>query len=335
MATYTLVDSQNLFFRCRHGIAAPKSFVGDLEQQLALSLHVIISSVKKVFDQFDSNHTVFCLEGKSWRKSIYPRYKANRKITLLQRTEQEIIDDEKFFDTMDKFTQFLTKQTNCTVLRSPDGEADDMIARWIALHPNDQHIVISSDSDFQQLVSENVKIYNGIVGLLYTHTGIYDKDGNIAKNKQGKDMPIPDPEWILFEKCIRGDPGDNVMSSFPGVRTTKLAEAFKDRHYKGFAWNNLMLSKWVDPDGVEHRVKDDYERNRILVDLGSQPADLQEKFDQSIIDSIILENKKQVGFALMHFCKIHGLVQIEKYVKDYSKCFSLPYTGHLKQKQEE
>lgn len=326
MSTYLIIDTQNLFMRVRHGIRAP-----DSDQQFALSLHIIFNSIKKVWNQFDGSHTVFCLEGRSWRKNIYTPYKANRKAAAIKRTPREVEEDKVFFEIMDHFIQFIVKQTNCTVLRHQDAEADDMVARWIALHPDDQHIVISSDSDFQQLVSPNVKIYNGIAGLLYSHTGVFDKDGKIAKNKHGKELPIPDPEWLLFEKCIRGDDGDNVMSAYPGVRTKKLQEAFDDRTNRGFAWNNLMLSKWTDHQNIEHRVKDDFERNRVLIDLSQQPADLIEKFDESIVNSIIHQPRKQIGLALMKFCNFHGLVNIEKYVNEYSPCFSSLYLGPLLQ----
>jgi hypothetical protein len=191
-------------------------------------------------------------------------------------------------------------------------------------------VIISSDSDFQQLISENVILYNGIASLLYTHEGIYDKDGNLAINKQGKQLPIPNPEWILFEKCIRGDDSDNVMSAFPGVRKTKLEAAYDDRHNRGYAWNNLMLSKWVDHENVEHRVRDDYERNKMLIDLTRQPPDLIDKFDRCIIDEVNQVAKKQVGLALMRFCNINGLVRIEKNVNDYSATLSALYEGHLK-----
>lgn len=326
MPTYLIIDTQNLFMRVRHGVRAP-----DTDQQFALALHIIFSSIKKVWNQFDGNHTVFCLEGRSWRKNIYPAYKANRKVLATKRTPREIEEDKVFFEIMDNFVQFISSQTNCTVLRHPEAEADDMIARWIALHPNDQHIVISSDSDFQQLVSSNVKIYNGIAGLLYTSAGIYDKDGLIAKNKQGKELPIPDPEWLLFEKCIRGDVGDNVMSAFPGVRSKKLQEAFLDRNSKGFPWNNLMLSKWIDHEGKEHRVKDDYDRNKLLIDLSLQPMDLIEKFDECIIQNVQKDPRKQVGIALIKFCNFYGLINIGKSASEYSACFSSSYPGQIGQ----
>jgi hypothetical protein len=310
--------------RIRHGINQ-----GDTDIKFGMALHIIFNSIKKVWNQFDGSHTVFCLEGRSWRKNIYAPYKANRKVAASKRTEQEIEDDTAFFEVMDDFIKFISTKTNCTVLRHPEAEADDMISRWIHLHPNDHHVIISSDSDFQQLIAENVKIYNGIAGLLYTHDGIYDKDGKIAKNKKNQELSALDPQWLLFQKCMRGDPGDNVMSAFPNVRTKKLQEAFEDRENKGFAWNNLMLSKWVDHNGVEHRVKDDYERNRLLIDLSQQPIDLVEKFDQIITNSIVRVARPQVGLALMRFCNIHGLVKIEKASSEYSSCLSSPYTGVL------
>lgn len=328
--TYLIIDTQNLFMRVRHGVKAP-----DTEQQLALALHIILTSIKKVWEQFEGTHTVFCLEGRSWRKNIYLPYKANRKAIAVKRTQQEIDDDNSFFEVMDHFIQFIDKSTNCTVLQHQEAEADDMIARWIDLHPDDRHIIISSDSDFQQLIAENVMIYNGIAALLYTNKGIYDKDGNIAKNKHGKDLPAPDPEWILFEKCIRGDDSDNVMSAFPGVRTKKLLEAFEDRENKGFAWNNLMLSKWADHEGRDHRVKDDYDRNKLLIDLRQQPADLVEKFDQVVSKSVNATPKKFVGLALMKFCNLHGLVRIEKTSNEYSHCLSSIYSGLLLEQPDE
>jgi 5'-3' exonuclease len=324
MTTYLVIDTQNLFMRVRHGVRAP-----DIDQQIGMALHIIFTSIKKVWNEFQGAHTVFCLEGRSWRKDIYTPYKANRKVAALKRTPREVEEDAVFFEVMDQFIDFLKNKTNCTVLQHPNAEADDMIARWIQLHPQDTHVVISSDSDFQQLIASNVMIYNGIAGLLYTTTGIYDKDGNVAKNKTGNDMAVPDPEWILFEKCLRGDPGDNVMSAYPGVRTKKLQEAFENRHDKGYAWNNIMLSKWTDHDGVEHRVKDVYERNRMLIDLTQQPADLLEKFDLAILNEVRVTPKKQVGIALMRFCNQHGLVKIEKYSNDYSPCLSATYQGYL------
>ena len=173
-----------------------------------------------------------------------------------------------FWETYDNLTKYLSTKTNCSVIRHENAEADDVIARWIALHPQDHHTIVSSDTDFVQLIAENVDQYNGITDELITLKGIFDAKGREVIDKKTK-LPktIPDPKWLLFEKCMRGDTSDNVFSAFPGVRTkgTKnkvgLQEAFEDKDKKGYNWNNLMLQRWTDHNGVEHRVLDDYERN--------------------------------------------------------------------------
>jgi 5'-3' exonuclease len=325
MATYTIVDTLNLAMRVRHGIRAP-----DAETSIGLAIHIIFNSVRKVWTQFDADHVIFCVEGRSWRKDVYKPYKANRKQLAAARTQQEIADDELFFSAVNDLTEFLTTRTNATVLRDPNAEADDMIARWISLHPDDDHVVVSTDSDFLQLIAPNVKVYNGISGLLYTDQGIWDKDGNPATDNKGQPMLVKTPAWMLFEKIMRGDASDNVMSAYPGVRKTKLLEAFENRHQQGYAWNNLMLSRWTDHEGHEIRVKDAYERNLMLIDLQAQPSNLKQQFDQTIITTVNQPRKTQVGVALLKFASKWGLARIEQYSADYSKSLSSPYVGALK-----
>ena len=139
----------------------------------------------------------------------------------------------------------------------------------------------------------------------------------------------PDVDWIIFEKSMRGDPSDNIFSAYPGVRTkgTKnkigLQEAFADRKEKGYTWNNLMLSKWVDPEGNEHRVLEDYERNKLLVDLHAQPEAIVQELDQTI-DQAKAENKSidQVGVRFMRFCAKYDLNRISEQAQLYVEPFN-------------
>lgn len=321
---FVIIDLSNLAFRVRYGMRAP-----DMNATIGLAIHIIFNSIKQVWKQFDCTSCVFALEGRSWRKDAYQPYKANRKLSAAARTQQEVDDDTLFFDALNDLINFLRDKTNATVLRDPHAEADDMIARFIALHPDDNHVIVSTDSDFLQLLAPNVRIYNGIAGLLYTNTGIWDKDGNSALNKKGEPLDVPNPQWLLFEKCMRGDDSDNVMSAYPGVRKKKLQEAFDNRHDQGFAWNNLMLSKWNDHMGHEIRVKDAYERNRLLIDLTCQPKHLKDQFDQTIVDAVNAPKRTQIGFNLIKFANSWGLVRIEQHAADYSVCFSKGYQGCL------
>ena len=212
-------------------------------------------------------------------------------------------------------------------------EADDLIAGWIQSHPNDKHVIISTDGDFAQLVAPNVKQYNGVMGITTTHEGYFDDKGKPVIDKKTKQVkPAPDPQWLLFEKCMRGDTSDNIFSAYPGVREkgTKnkvgLREAFSDRDSKGYSWNNMMLQRWSDHEGVEHRVLDDYNRNVKLCDLTAQPDEVKLLIKETINQAIISDkNISQVGIRLLKLCAKHELNRISDQVQSYAEPLNARY----------
>ena len=326
--SYIIVDTANTFFRARHVIR------GDADIKLGMALHITFNSVKKAWQDFEGKHVVFCLEGRSWRKDFYAPYKANRAETRAAMNAKEQEEDALFWETFDTFKTFITEKTNCTVLQHKELEADDLIAGFIQSHPDDHHVIISTDSDFHQLISPNVKQYNGVAETLTTHEGIFDKKGKrIIDKKTKEEVAIPNPEWILFEKCMRGDTSDNVFSAYPGVRTkgTKnkvgLLEAYADRNSKGYNWNNLMLQKWVDHNGREHRVLDDYNRNVTLVDLTAQPDNVKQMITNTIVEQTKEpKNISQVGIRLMKFCQLYDMKKMMDSIQMYAAPFQARYT---------
>ena len=325
--TYILVDTANTFFRARHVVR------GDADIKLGMAFHITLNSIRKAWRDFDGSHVIFCLEGRSWRKDYYEPYKRNRSDARAAQTETEQEEDRVFWEAFDTFKDFVDTKTNCTVLQNPRLEADDLIAGWIQNHPDDDHVIISTDSDFAQLIAPNVKQYNGVSETTITHQGYFDDKGNpVIDKKTNEPKTAPDPEWLLFEKCMRGDTSDNVFSAYPGVRTkgTKnkvgLMEAFEDKNSKGFSWNNLMLQRWTDHEGKEHRVLEDYERNRRLIDLSAQPDDIR-----AVINSTINEatnaNKSisQVGIRLMKFCHLYDLQKIADQAQSYAEPLNARY----------
>lgn len=327
MATYILVDTANTFFRARHVVR------GDISEKVGMSLHVILNSMRKAWKDFNGDHVIFCLEGRSWRKDIYEPYKRNRQEVREAMSSTDAEEDKIFWETFDDFKEYIHEKTNCTVLQHPKLEADDLIAGWVAAHPDDSHVIISTDGDFAQLIAPNVKQYNGVSGVTTTHEGYFDEKGKRVKDKKtGEIKPPPNPEWLLFEKCMRGDTSDNVFSAYPGVRTkgTKnkvgLQEAFEDRNSKGWAWNNLMLQRWVDHEGLEHRVLDDYARNVILCDLTAHPAEPAMHIEETIQAEIDKQkNVSQVGIRLMKFCAKYDLVKVSEQAQSYSDPLNARY----------
>jgi 5'-3' exonuclease len=302
MTTYVLVDTLNTFFRARHVVR------GDIDTKVGMALHITLNSVKKAWQDFDADHVVFCLEGRSWRKDFYEPYKRNRKETRNAMTPVQAEEDKVFFEIFDEFKNFIDTKTNCTVIQNSVLEADDLIAGWVQSHPNDNHVIISTDGDFAQLIAPNCKQYNGVSNTTITHEGYFtDKGDEVIDKKTKAPKPAPEPDFMLFEKCMRGDTSDNVFSAYPGVRKkgTKnkvgLIEAYEDKGTKGYNWNNMMLQRWTDHEGDEHRVLDDYTRNVTLCDLTAQPDDIREIINNTIAE---VEPKEisQVGMRLMKFC---------------------------------
>jgi 5'-3' exonuclease len=325
--TYILVDTANTFFRARHVVR------GDADIKLGMALHITFNSIKKAWNDFGGTHVVFCLEGRSWRKDFYKPYKANRAETRAAMTVREQEEDKLFWETFDAFKEFIETKTNCTVLQHKQLEADDLIAGFIQMHPDADHVIISTDSDFHQLIAPNVKQYNGVADTLTTHEGVFDKKGKSVIDKKTKEaVPAPNPQWILFEKCMRGDSSDNVFSAYPGVRTkgTKnkvgLTEAYEDKGKKGWAWNNMMLQRWADHEGVEHRVLDDYERNVTLVDLTAQPEDVRQMITTTIEEKTREpKNISQVGIRLLKFCQLYDMKKIMDTIQTYADPFQARY----------
>ncbi len=303
MATYLLVDTMNTFFRARHVVR------GDVSEKVGMAIHITLNAINKCYKKFNADHVVFALEGRSWRKDFYTPYKKNRSDKRAALTPKEVEEDTAFFEAYDDFLKFMTERTNCSTIKCDIAEADDIIARFIAMHPDDEHVIVSSDTDFVQLLTPTVHQYNGITKETIRLDGVFDDAGKPVLDKKTKEHKVPaDPQYQLFKKCMRGDATDNVFSAYPGVREkgtknkTGLIEAYADKDTRGFAWNNLMLQRWTDHNGEEHRVLDDYERNVTLVDLTAQPTEIRDYVDDIITEQAVAKNKQMVGAHFMKFC---------------------------------
>ena len=325
MSTYILVDTANTFFRARHVVR------GDLDTKVGMALHITLNSIKKAWKDFDADHVVFCLEGRSWRKDYYEPYKRNRQETRDAMTPSQQEEDTVFWEIFDEFKDFVHTKTNCTMIQHPQLEADDLIAGLIHNHPKDNHVIISTDGDFAQLIAHNVKQYNGVSNTTITHEGYFDDKGREVIDKKTK-LPRekPNPEWQLFEKCMRGDTSDNVFSAYPGVRKkgtrnkVGLLEAFADKNTKGYNWNNLMLQRWVDHNGKEHRVLDDYNRNVTLCDLTAQPNEVKDIINNTI-GTVETKNITQVGMRLLKFCAKWDMQRIADQAAQYAQPLQARY----------
>lgn len=332
MSTYILVDANNMFHRSKHVSGH------DLTIKIGMALHVTLNAMKAMWKKFEGGHVVVCLEGSSWRKQIYPRYKAHRRVQEDLRTAKEKEEDQLIFEAFNEFCAFLKEKTNVTVLQSKGVEADDWIARWIQLHPEDNNVIVSNDSDFIQLLGDNVTLFNPIEERTITKDAVLDKKGkkleftvtNYGKLKVGKanESFVPESNWwkkALFFKCVRGDAGDGIMSAYPGVRQPRIDEAYGDIDTRGFLWNKLMLNTFTDHEGNEVRVLDAYKRNIELVDLTQQPDEIKGLMDSMILEAVERPARQGVGIWFLRFCNQMSLVNIGKNPNEYSQMLGTTY----------
>lgn len=77
-----------------------------------------------------------------------------------------------------------------------------------------------------------------------------------------------------------------------------------------------MLQRWVDHEEVEHVVKDDYLRNRTLIDLTQQPDDIKEACRAIVSEAVNKAHINNVGIHFMKFASKHNLIRLTEQATD-------------------
>ena len=86
-----------------------------------------------------------------------------------------------------------------------------------------------------------------------------------------------------------------------------------------------MLQRWTDHNGMEHRVLDDYERNRVLVDLTAQPEDIKTKITSTIAENAVKKNRPMVGAQFLKFCGKYELNRLSENSTQFAEFLSAEY----------
>ena len=196
-----IVDGLNVAFRWKH-------------QNILDFKYDYIRTIESLAKSYKAGTIIVCADGgSSYRKEIYPEYKANRKERFADQTEQEAKEFEMF---MAEFQDTLTLiKQKYPVFHFRGVEADD-IAAYITQSVNyDDCWLISSDKDWDLLISDKVSRFSTVTR----------KETTVHNWDEHYDFEIDD--YITF-KCLTGDKGDNVPG-VPGVgpkRAVQLMEQY-------------------------------------------------------------------------------------------------------------
>ena len=93
-----------------------------------------------------------------------------------------------------------------------------------------------------------------------------------------------------------------------------MLEAFADMERGGFDYNNFMLQRWVDHNDEEHRVIDDFERNKILIDSTQQPDEIKAGIRNVFAEPTNKDKVQNVGIFFMKFCNKWNMLKLTEHV---------------------
>jgi 5'-3' exonuclease len=193
--TLLVVDALNLAFRYKHSGAT--DFATDYIRT--------VDSLKK---SYKASHVIIaCDQGSSsYRKTLSPEYKQNRKDKQEQQTDAERAAFELFFEDFLLTIKTIEETTNYPVLRFQGVEADDIAAYIVSQKASlatDDIWLISSDRDWDLLVQPGVSRFSYV-----TRKEVTSDNWNTHYDFS--------PEDYISIKCLTGDSGDNVMG-VPGI----------------------------------------------------------------------------------------------------------------------
>ena len=204
-----LIDISALFFRSYYAISPSMASPGGLPTN---ALYGSLKMLHKLIREKRPDYIICCFDSKepSFRKKIFPDYKANRG---------EMPED---LALQAPYLKKMMEAMRLCHVEAPGFEADDIVAsltkRWLgdsSLKGGLEIYIVSGDKDFAQLVSGNVFLYDTMRERIY--------DAKAVREKWGVR-----PDQMLDYLSLTGDSSDNI----PGARGIgpKTAAALLNQH---------------------------------------------------------------------------------------------------------
>jgi hypothetical protein len=160
-----LVDSMNLFIRSYAAVPSMDDNGNHIGGMIGF-----LKSLGLAIRSFKPTRVILVFDGKGGsqrRRKIYPEYKANRKPPVRLNRAYDLTTDDQEKDNMKFQLITLVEILEClpvTIFALDSVEADDVIAHLSKLVTiaEGESIIYSTDKDFFQLASDNIKVYNPV-----------------------------------------------------------------------------------------------------------------------------------------------------------------------------
>ena len=199
-----VVDALNLAFRWKH--QGRTDFRYDYQ-----------NTVKSLAKSYDCERIIITADwgSSTYRKTIAPDYKQNRKDKFAEQSEEERIAFEEFFEEFEESLDLLREEY--PILRYKGVEADDIAAHLVKYRKEydlEYIWLISSDRDWDLLIQENVGRFSYVTR----------KEVRLDNWREHYEVP---PEQYISLKCLTGDKGDNVPG-IPGIGPKRAVQLIRD-----------------------------------------------------------------------------------------------------------
>lgn len=216
--------------------------------------HMILNSIRRYKVKFADKYgemIIACDDKNTWRRDIFPYYKANRK----EDRDNSELDWNLIFAALGKIKEELKEFFPYRVIQVDRAEADDVIGTLAKAFSttNEKVLILSGDRDFKQLQR-------------YTNVSQYDPVNDRVITED-------DPARYLKRHIMKGDKGDgvpNFLSADDCIITKTRQKSVMEK--KLLVWLEQEPEEFCTPEMLSR-----YRRNEMLVDLEKIPQEIQQK----------------------------------------------------------
>jgi DNA polymerase I len=260
------------------------------------AVHGVLSMMTKLISEYGPTHMIIARDtrGGSFRKEIYPEYKANRSAP-----PEELIPQFSLI-------QELMEKMHLPTIQIENYEADDIIGSVATQlhHDFDEVLIASSDKDLMQFVNDKVKMVDTMKGVTYGPAGVFEKMG-------------VRPDQIVDYLSLLGDASDNI----PGVKgigakgASKLLAEYDTLEKCIENVENFKNKRLIT--GLTEHVGDAYLSKKLVqivtdLDLNTSTEALELN---SVVDTQLIDYLKGLGFTSA-IKKLESALPEEKDVED-------------------
>lgn len=248
-----LIDGYGFVFRAYH-VQPPLT---SPEGAPVGALYGFTSMLMKLINDFRPVKcaVVFDGHGKNFRHEIYPDYKAHRP---------PVPEDLK---AQLPLVRLAASALNFPILEKKGVEADDVIAT-IAKRLADKGekvVVVSSDKDLMQLISDNVIMYDPMKSKYLDQAAVYEKFG-------------VGPERVRDALTLIGDSADNIPGA-PGIGPKSAADLINDI---GTIYDILGQTDKIKQDRRRKIIEENEEQIKLSYELVGLKYDIDVKVNDNL-----------------------------------------------------